>query len=177
MRDDGLFRFCAKTLWGHSEWVRSVVPSDDGRWLVSASRDHVSPSNPPRIALQQMLIAASMVQNSHVWDYSAGTSKVELRGHENDVECAEFAPIVAYAAIRELTGKTVSLYLAADLAIFKAHGRDVVQAPAGDPRSKSPGCFVATGSRDKTVRLWDAQTGQCLKVFVSMMTISPSDLH
>lgn len=47
-------------------------------------------------------------QNSHVWDYSAGTTKIELRGHENDVECAEFAPVVAYAAIRELTGKTVS---------------------------------------------------------------------
>lgn len=30
---------------------------------------------------------------------------------------------------------------------------------------KQPGMFVATGSRDKTIRIWDAYSGQCLKVF------------
>ena len=34
--------YCVKTLWGHDDWVRSVAPSDDGRWLVSASSDQVS---------------------------------------------------------------------------------------------------------------------------------------
>jgi len=35
-------RYCVKTFTGHSEWVREVVPSEDGRWLVSASSDQVS---------------------------------------------------------------------------------------------------------------------------------------
>lgn len=33
---------------------------------------------------------------------------MELRGHEHVVECAVFAPVVAYAAIRELAGLGVS---------------------------------------------------------------------
>lgn len=36
----------------------------------------------------------------------------------------------------------------------------------GDERMKQPGMFVATGSRDKTIRLWDAYSGQCLKVLI-----------
>ena len=35
-------RYCVRTLWGHDDWVRSVVPSEDGKWLVSASNDQVS---------------------------------------------------------------------------------------------------------------------------------------
>ena len=35
-------RYCVKTFTGHAEWVREVVPSEDGRWLVSASSDQVS---------------------------------------------------------------------------------------------------------------------------------------
>jgi WD40 repeat protein len=43
---------------------------------------------------------------------------------------------------------------------------DAYENTGGDSRSKSPGAFVATGSRDKSIRLWDAQTSQCLRTFV-----------
>jgi WD40 repeat protein len=36
-----LCRFCVKTFSGHSEWVRGVIPSSDGRQLVSCSVDQV----------------------------------------------------------------------------------------------------------------------------------------
>lgn len=36
------FRFCVKTFQGHSEWVRCVIPSDQGNLLVSCSNDQVS---------------------------------------------------------------------------------------------------------------------------------------
>lgn len=50
-----------------------------------------------------------------------------------------FAPTAAYAAIRKLAG---------------------IPAPR-DERSV-PGAFVATGSRDKSIRIW-TQQGQCLR--------------
>ncbi|KAL1412924.1 Lissencephaly-1 [Vanrija albida] len=113
--------YCVKTLTGHAEWVREAVPSDDGKYLVSASND----------------------QTARVWDFATGETKAELRGHEHVVECAVFAPVAAYAAIRELGG---------------------LQVAAGDTRARAPGAFVATGSRDKTIRLWDAVSGQCVRV-------------
>lgn len=35
-------RHLVRTIVGHSDWVRRVVPSDDGRLLASCSSDHVS---------------------------------------------------------------------------------------------------------------------------------------
>jgi WD40 repeat protein len=36
----------------------------------------------------------------------------------------------------------------------------------GTGRPKEPYSFVATGSRDKTIKLWDAASGQLLREFV-----------
>ncbi|RUS13167.1 hypothetical protein BC937DRAFT_86235, partial [Endogone sp. FLAS-F59071] len=33
------YSYCVKTFTGHNEWVRSVVPSEDGKLLVSCSND------------------------------------------------------------------------------------------------------------------------------------------
>ncbi|KAF5380970.1 hypothetical protein D9615_004094 [Tricholomella constricta] len=106
-----------RTISGHAEWVRCVVPSDDGRLLASGSKDHTV----------------------RIWDAQTGESKLELRDHEHDVEVVAFAPIAAYAAIRELSG-----------------------IPNTD-RTKRPGLYLASGARDKTIKLWDTQSGQMLR--------------
>lgn len=41
---------------------------------------------------------------------------------------------------------------------------EIQNAPA-ETRSKAPGAYIATGSRDKTIRIWDGTTGQCLRTF------------
>ncbi|KAJ3509391.1 hypothetical protein NMY22_g16310 [Coprinellus aureogranulatus] len=106
-----------RTLTGHSEWVRCVVPSSDGKLVASCSKD----------------------QTVKLWDPLTGEMKSELRGHDNDVLVVAFAPIAAYPAIRELAG-----------------------IPNTD-RSKRHGLFVASGARDKTIKLWDTQTGQMIR--------------
>lgn len=75
-------RHCVKTLSGHSEWVRGIVPAPDGRHIISCSTD----------------------QTARVWDVTTGENKMDLRGHEHVVEVAVFAPAIAGAAIRELAG-------------------------------------------------------------------------
>lgn len=124
-------RYCTKTLSGHSEWVREVVPSDDGRLLLSVSND----------------------QTARVWDFGTGETKAELRGHEHVVECAVFAPTNAYAAIRELTGIT-------------ANGAAAGAGAGGAGARADAGRYAATGSRDKTIKLWDTGSGQCLRTLV-----------
>ncbi|PWN32290.1 putative platelet-activating factor acetylhydrolase ib alpha subunit [Meira miltonrushii] len=108
--------FCARTLIGHSDWVRWITPSEDGRLLASCSTD----------------------QTARIWDFASGETKVELRGHDHVVETIAFAPITAYAALRDLGGIT-------------------------GINSTTPGQFVATGGRDKLIKIWDAVSGQCLK--------------
>ncbi|KXN86934.1 Nuclear distribution protein PAC1 [Leucoagaricus sp. SymC.cos] len=106
-----------RTISGHSEWVRWVTPSSDGKIIASCSKD----------------------QTVRIWDPLTGEQKAELRGHENDVEVVVFAPIAAYAAIRELAGIP------------------------NTERTKRHGLYVASGARDKTIKLWDTQTGQLLR--------------
>ncbi|KAI5480951.1 1-alkyl-2-acetylglycerophosphocholine esterase [Pseudohyphozyma bogoriensis] len=152
-----------KTLYGHDHSISSAryLPSDD--FIVSASRDRtirvwevssgfciktfsghgdwvrsVIPSSDGR-----QLVSCSVDQTSRVWDAQTGETKTELRGHDHVVEVAVFAPPAAYAAIRELAG--------------------IAPPSARDDKSKQIGSFVATGSRDKTIRLWDSSSGQCLK--------------
>lgn len=33
--------YCVRTIQGHADWIRDVVPSFDGRWLLSAGNDQV----------------------------------------------------------------------------------------------------------------------------------------
>jgi len=66
---------------------------------------------------------------------------MDFLGHENIVEVAVFAPPNSYPSIRELAGLSTS------------------------DKSKTPGLFIATGARDKTIKLWDAMTGQVLRNF------------
>ncbi|QRV89083.1 hypothetical protein RhiJN_17101 [Ceratobasidium sp. AG-Ba] len=108
---------CVKTIHAHDDWVRQVIPSDDGKLLATCSNDHTA----------------------RIWDAATGENKMEMREHEHVVEVVVFAPVASYAAIHEL-------------ASIESSDRD-----------KSPGQYIATGSRDKMIKIWSSATGQCLK--------------
>ncbi|KAG0142290.1 hypothetical protein CROQUDRAFT_662725 [Cronartium quercuum f. sp. fusiforme G11] len=158
---------CTKTLYDHDHSVSSCRFMPGDTHIVSASRDQT-------IKLWEVatsfciktlkghsewvrgvwpcpggrwLVSASNDQTSRIWDLSTGDTKLELRGHEHVVEVAVFAPDLAIPAIRELAG--IPLPSTQDAKLM----------------SNTP-TFVATGSRDKTIRIWDGTSGQCLKVLV-----------
>lgn len=111
--DESVRRYCVKTLWGHEEWVRSVSPSEDGKWLVTASSDLVRTSATAQYNGTYASTSFRYHQTSIIFDRVSGEEKLQLRGHDNVVETAEFAPVASYAVIRQMTGIRVSLLLQA----------------------------------------------------------------
>jgi platelet-activating factor acetylhydrolase IB subunit alpha len=111
--------YCTKTLRAHSDWVRDVVPSFDGRWYMSVGNDSVG----------------------RLWDASSGEVKATFLGHEHVIECCVIAPPTAYVHLASLAG---------------------LKKP---PPTSSSAEFVATGARDKTIKLWDAR-GTLIKTLV-----------
>jgi platelet-activating factor acetylhydrolase IB subunit alpha len=72
-----------------------------------------------------------------LWDLQSGENKGEFRGHEHVVECVYFVPLNANAAISEF-----------------------LQVPLKQSH------YIISGSRDKTMKLWDSTTMQCVHTFI-----------
>src|SRR3569833_2210247 len=146
-----------RTLSGHDHSVSAVrfIPAS-ANLLVSASRDKtlkiwdvstgfcvrtlkghagwvrdVFPSFDGRY-----LLSAGDDMSARLWDISVATnteSKQTMFGHEHHIECCALAPPAAYQYLAPMAG---------------------LKKP---PPAGSSAEFMATGSRDKTIRRWDAR--------------------
>jgi platelet-activating factor acetylhydrolase IB subunit alpha len=158
-----------RTLPGHDHSVSAVrfIPSgaagspSSGNLLVSASRDKslriwdvstgycvktirghadwvrdVSPSFDG-----EYLVSAGNDNTARIWRTTSGEPQATLLGHEHHIECCVFAPPASYGYLATLAGQ---------------------KKP---PLPSSSAEFVATGARDKSIRLWDAR-GTLIKTLV-----------
>lgn len=89
------------------------------------------------------LLSTGSDHSARLWDISTATpeNKVAMLGHENVVRCCAFAPPASYQFLAPIAG------------LKKA------------PPASSTAEFMATGSRDKTIKLWDSR-GTCIKTLV-----------
>ncbi|KAK2001698.1 dynein regulator [Colletotrichum falcatum] len=88
----------------------------------------------------RFLFFAGTDQTGWLWDISAANPemKLVLVGHEHTAKCCTLAPPASYSHMATLAG---------------------LKKP---PPAISSAGFMATGSRDKSIRLWDAR-GNCIK--------------
>ena len=139
-----MVRHLVRTISGHSDWVRYVEPSIDGKLLVSGSNDQVI------FVPSLTVLHTEAIQTARLWDPLTGEMKMEFRGHDHIIEIAVFAPAVAYPAIRELAGLPV-----------RVASRDAGQFPyhLTDKRQVHKACLVCrhcfTRQNDKTLGLSD----------------------
>ncbi|KAL4918171.1 WD40-repeat-containing domain protein [Aspergillus aurantiobrunneus] len=152
-----------RTLSGHDHSVSAVqfLTSNDNH-LVSASRDgtlriwdvltgfcvKVIKSSTESWILDmapsfdgKWLVSGGRDQAITVWEISSAEPKAALLGHENFIECCVFAPPASYPHLATLAG---------------------LKKP---PPATSSCEFIATGARDKTIKLWEAR-GRLIKTLV-----------
>ncbi|RMD41771.1 hypothetical protein DV735_g3375, partial [Chaetothyriales sp. CBS 134920] len=152
--------YCLRTLTGHTDWVRAVTPSLDGRWLLSAGNDFV-----PRL-----------------WDASTGEAKISFLGHEHVLEAVAFAPAAAYPHLAAMAGYKKPPPASSSGDFLATAGRDKL-IKIWDNRGTChstlvghdnwvrglvfhpAGRYLLSVSDDKTIRCWDlAQHGKCVRV-------------
>lgn len=148
---------CVKTMHGHDHNVSSVTFMPSGDSIVSASRDktikmwelatgycvktytgHRDWVRMVRVDPSGTLLAScSNDQTVRVWVVATKECKAELREHEHVVECIAWSTEVSHPAVNEAAGNDVK-------------------------KGQRSGPFLISGSRDKTIKMWDVSTSMCL---------------
>jgi platelet-activating factor acetylhydrolase IB subunit alpha len=152
--------YCVRTIEGHDEWIRSIAVSADGSVFASASSD----------------------KTISVWAFEAknmgsknNVPVASLKGHEHVVECIAF--------LNELGDKFLSRRKLIDDKLGKGssnNGNNIavedIEIDNSDDKNNSNNnennnnnsnndMHIVSGSRDRTVRIWNVVTNNCLMTF------------
>jgi len=151
---------CKKTLHGHDHNVSSVLFLPSGDQIISASRDKTiklwETSTGYCIKTLKghddwireivvtddgtLLASCSHDKSVRIWDLAKGECIHTMREHDHYIECLAFSP-----------STLVNL-----------------ETPDGKVHKGNPtaGSFLASGSRDKTIKIYETATGQCAMTLI-----------
>ncbi len=152
-----------KTLHGHEDTVSCVSFTPSGEHLVSASKDKTVKvwEVATGFCVQTLvgheewvkkvdahsnhgrILSCSVDQTCILWDLQSADCLMEFRGHEHVVDSVKFVPHCFHASIEAYLGRENS-------------------------STVEDQYFVST-SRDKTIKVWDITTGDCVMTMVSLL--------
>lgn len=145
--------YCVRTFSDHEQWVRGLSIHPSGLSFVSASMD----------------------QTIKQWAVKTGELQRTMRDHDHVVECVAYSNALADgfihaqrveeakaagAPLPQLNGTAASASAAASAS--SSSSSSAVAAAAAVPTGG--GLYLASGSRDRSVRIWETATGVCVKV-------------
>lgn len=167
---------CVKILTGHTSWVTAIAFSSTERRLASSdgngkvklwdldrdrSRDLGAHVGRAVIAFSpngQILASASLDQTIKLWEVSTGQCFKTLQGYKHLVLSIAFAPDGSFATAHNDGAMQVWSADGQRLRSFGRHQSWVVSI------AYSPdGQHLISGSSDYTAKIWQVETGECLK--------------
>jgi platelet-activating factor acetylhydrolase IB subunit alpha len=130
--------YCIKTLSGHEEWVKRVIINDEGTLLATCSYD----------------------QTIRLWNFAKAECTTVLRGHSHVVECIAFSPPTTPPLTQEneQNERQTGGATGATRGVGASHGR--TRRPSRSKATSGSGVYIASGSRDKSIKIWETATGQ-----------------
>lgn len=133
---------CSATLPGHAEAVLSVCFSPDGKRLASGSGD----------------------TTVRLWDLNTQTPHFTLKGHSSWVLVVAWSPDAQLLASGDHSGGIFLWDPAAGstLGQCKGHSKFITSLAWEPAHVELPSRRFCSGSRDATIKVWDATTRRCL---------------
>jgi len=182
---------------GHTDGVRSVAFSPNGRQVLSCSNDSTiklwnidtgreimtfsgHESYVRSVAFSpdgRQVLSGSSDSTIKLWDINTGREIMTFSGHEGEVTSVAFSPD-GKQVISGSYDQTVKLWdvnTGREIRTFSGH-TDLVFSVAFSPNGKQ---IVSSGSYDLTIKLWDIRTGKEIRTFsgytdpVNSVTFSP----
>jgi WD40 repeat protein len=167
-------------LQGHTDALSGIWFSPDGSRALTASSDHTAvPWRLPGGVRDQTfrhdaaVVAAAFSPDgarvataddfgiARVWEVSSGQLLTDLRGHEDGISDVHFAPgggrllTASHDGMARVWGEDGAI-----LTVLRRHSQHMYRA-VWSPDDR----FIATGSQDRFVRLWEASTGRLVAEF------------